>query len=54
MSEEEFDPKGHVTAEPKYFEDLQVGDAFYVPSRTVTEAHFAAFQTVSGDNHPIH
>src|SRR5256885_3738007 len=25
-----------------------------IPSRTVTEANFAAFQTVSGDNHPIH
>lgn len=54
MSEKEFDPKGHVFAEPKYFEDLVVGDAFYVPSRTVTEAHFTAFQAVSGDNHPIH
>ena len=27
---------------------------FYLPSRTLTEANFAAFQTVSGDNHPIH
>ena len=24
------------------------------PSRTVTEAHFSAFQAASGDNHPIH
>ena len=25
-----------------------------LPSRTVTDANFAAFQVVSGDNHPIH
>ena len=33
---------------------ISVGERFHIPSRTVTEAHFAAFQTVSGDNHPIH
>lgn len=27
---------------------------FPLPARTVTEAHFAAFQALSGDNHPIH
>jgi acyl dehydratase len=25
-----------------------------IPSRTITEALFAAFQTASADNHPIH
>lgn len=29
-------------------------DPLYLPSRTLTDASFAAFQTVSGDNHPIH
>ncbi len=38
----------------RWFEDFVVGERFYIPSRTITEAHFAAFQTVSGDNHPIH
>jgi acyl dehydratase len=38
----------------KYFEDFKVGETFYIPSRTVTDAHFAAFQVASGDNHPIH
>jgi len=38
----------------KYFEDFRVGETFYIPSRTVTDAHFAAFQVASGDNHPIH
>ncbi len=36
------------------FEDLQIGETFTLPSRTVTDAHFAAFQAISGDNHPIH
>src|ERR1700730_10712526 len=49
-----FDPGRHRFGEPRPFEDLAVGERFYIPSRTVTEAHFAAFQTVSADNHPIH
>ena len=31
-----------------------MGESFYIPSRTVTEAQFLAFQAASGDNHPIH
>ena len=31
-----------------------VGQKFYINSRTQTEAMFAAFQSASGDNHPIH
>jgi len=38
----------------KSFDELRVGDPFPLPSRTVTEAHFAAFQLLSGDTHPIH
>jgi acyl dehydratase len=49
-----FDHRAHRFAESRYFDDLAVGESFYIPSRTVTEANFAAFQTVSGDNHPIH
>jgi len=49
-----FDPhKFHVTP-PRTFADLKVGEVFRNPSRTVTDAHFAAFQVLSGDNHPIH
>jgi acyl dehydratase len=36
------------------FDDLVVGEIFRLPSRTLTDANFAAFQTVSLDNHPIH
>lgn len=36
------------------FEDLALGDTFSIPSRTMTEALFAAFQLASADNHPIH
>lgn len=38
----------------RWLEDFVVGETFYIPSRTVTEAHFLAFQAASGDNHPIH
>ena len=51
---ERFDPRQHRFPERRYFDDLAVGERFYIPSRTMTEAHFAAFQTLSGDNHPIH
>ena len=40
--------------DPAYFEDLSIGQKFPIPSRTMTEALFAAFQLASGDNHPIH
>jgi acyl dehydratase len=38
----------------RWFEDFVLGETFYIPSRTVTEAHFLAFQSASGDNHPSH
>jgi len=49
-----FDPKHFAAAEPRRFEDLRAGEIFRNPSRTVTAAHFSAFQLLSGDNHPIH
>jgi len=49
-----FDPKTFQITEQRAFADLRVGEVFRSPSRTVTEAHFAAFQMLSGDNHPIH
>lgn len=56
MSGEEttIDPLGYRYCEPRWFEDFSVGEAFYIPSRTMTDALFAAFQLASGDNHPIH
>ena len=49
-----FDPKQFCVTERRTFDDLKVGEVFCNPSRTVTDAHFAAFQVISGDNHPIH
>jgi acyl dehydratase len=49
-----FDPASFNVVPPRRFEDLRVGDVFRAPSRTLTDAHAAAFQTVSADNHPIH
>ena len=54
MSDAVFDPESHVFPARKSFDEFQVGETFTIPSRTVTEAHFAAFQALSGDNHPIH
>jgi acyl dehydratase len=36
------------------FDELALGEIFRLPSRTIDGANFAAFQTVSLDNHPIH
>ena len=49
-----FDPLSHRLAEPAAFEDMVVGSRWPIPSRTMTDALFAAFQLASGDNHPIH
>src|SRR5246127_3962678 len=49
-----FVPVGFTVVPPRSFEDLRVGEGFRAASRTVTEAHASAFQTVSADNHPIH
>ena len=54
MADENFSPETHRFAAPRYFDDFRVGERFYIPSRTMTDALFAAFQLASGDNHPIH
>lgn len=50
----DFDPQKHQYGPANYFEDLSIGMGFYIPSRTLRDANFAAFQSASGDNHPIH
>ena len=54
MADTNFDPENHKLCESNYFEDLEIGQRFYIPSRTMTDALFSAFQLASGDNHPIH
>ena len=49
-----FDPTQHRLAAQRWFEDFSLGERFPLPSRTMTEALFLAFQAASGDNHPIH
>jgi len=41
-------------AAQRWFDDFQIGERFVLPSRTMTEAVFLAFQGTSGDNHPVH
>lgn len=50
-----FDPRAHrMVPEQRWFEDFRLGERFVLPSRTMTEAIFLAFQAASGDNHPVH
>jgi acyl dehydratase len=51
----EFNPAEHrMVQQQRWFEDFSVGERFVIPSRTMTDAIFAAFQTASGDTHPVH
>ena len=49
-----FDPASRPLVPERPFDDFRVGECFPLPARTLTDAHFSAFQTLSGDNHPIH
>ena len=46
--------RDHRFADTRWFDDFAVGERFWIPSRTQTEALFGAFQLASGDNDPIH
>ena len=51
----DFDPAQHrMVPAQRWFEDFTLGERFVIPSRTQTSAVFSAFQTASGDTHPIH
>ena len=54
QSDRQFDPQQHRFGDSRYFEDFHLGETFYIPSRTMSDAYFAAFQLASGDNHPSH
>lgn len=51
---ETFDPDKHRVVPLRGFDELKVGEVFAIASRTIGMENFAAFQTVSMDNHPIH
>ena len=46
--------RDHRYGPTRWFEDFGVGEKFWIPSRTLNDALFAAFQLASGDNDPIH
>ncbi|MBN8926848.1 MAG: dehydratase [Rhodospirillales bacterium 69-11] len=51
----DFDPAQHrMVQEQRWFDDFRIGERFLLPSRTMTEAVFLAFQAASGDAHPVH
>ena len=49
-----FDPSDHRVVPLRGFDELSVGEVYALPSRTIGDANFAAFQALSLDNHPIH
>ena len=51
----DFNPAEHrMVPQQRWFEDFSLGERFVIPSRTMTSAVFAAFQTARGDTHPVH
>lgn len=50
----DFDPDAFLVVPARTCEDLRIGEVFRAPSRTLTDAHAPAVQTVSMDNHPLH
>lgn len=48
------DDDPHALCAQRWFDDFRVGERFPLPSRTMTDALFAAFQLASADNHPSH
>ena len=51
----EFDPTQHrMVPQQRWFDDFTLGERFLLPSRTMTDAVFLAFQGASGDAHPVH
>ncbi|MDC0987542.1 MaoC family dehydratase [Alphaproteobacteria bacterium] len=49
MTDENFRPEDHMIGGDHYFEDLVIDQKFPIPSRTMTDALFAAFQLASGE-----
>ncbi|MFP5406162.1 MAG: MaoC family dehydratase [Gammaproteobacteria bacterium] len=49
-----FNPLEFQMCDQRHFDDFVVGEVFRLPSRTMTDSMFAAFQLASGDNHPVH
>ena len=49
-----FDPLSRPLLPIRRFSELQLGEKYPLPARTITLAHFSAFQALTGDNHPIH
>ena len=54
INEQAFNPEDFAIVKARTFDELVIGEVFRAPSRTLTDAHASAFQTVSCDNHPIH
>jgi acyl dehydratase len=50
----DFDPTRHrMVPQQRYLKDFTLSERLVLPSRTMTETIFLAFQAASGDNHPV-
>ena len=49
-----FNPSEYKTLPERRFDDFEIGEKFFAPSRTMTEGIFTIFQAASGDNQPRH
>lgn len=38
----------------RFFEEFEIGEIFYIASRTIGDAEVMAFRTASGETHPLH
>lgn len=47
-------PERSPSAEQWYFEDIDIGQTFDIPSKTITDTHFVLFAGLTGDFHPLH
>ncbi|MGE3144114.1 MAG: MaoC/PaaZ C-terminal domain-containing protein [Pseudorhodoplanes sp.] len=54
MSATEIDAFASVGPRARYYEDLQVGEKWVTPRRTITEADVVMFAAMTGDHNPIH
>ncbi len=54
MHDRSASPRELRLAPQRGFEELSIGEVFALPSRTIGDGNFAAFQALSLDNHPIH
>lgn len=47
-------PAREPAVEQWYYEEIELGETFAIPSKTITDTHFVMFAGLTGDFHPLH